>query len=466
MPGEESPRPDGPHVTNGFPLSLVGARFVGETQWMCAKPLSQTEADRLLAPLARFSRVALAVSGGPDSLALMDLAARWSKRRAGLALFVLTVDHALRAGSRAEAEMVGCAAQEADLPHTVLTWKHGAVDGQLHARARAARYDLMAAYCTAHDIPALVTAHNLDDQAETFLMRLKRGSGLDGLAAIPEEGSWAGLALMRPLLDVPKERLVASAVKARLPFVLDPSNDDTRFERGRIRGAAGALAMLGLAPEAIALSARRLRRARAALEEAAGDFLLRHGETNIAGYAGIDLAALLAAPEEIALRSLVRLIGVVGAASEPVRLAKLEALLALLKADPGKARTLGRCRLVPRDGRLQVFREMRKEGLPELRLDPGDRMLWDNRFRIELGEGASAPITVRALGEEGLRALKDREAMPQAVPRLAAKTLPACWRNGTLIGLPDFGQQSLGIAPFSRHEQGLECRAIFLRGAP
>ncbi len=137
--------------------------------------------------------------------------------------------------------MVERVADRLGVPHAILTWRHGAVDAGLQARARAARYDLMAAYCTAHGIPALATAHHLDDQAETFLMRLKRGSGLDGLAAIPEEGRWAGLTLLRPLLDIPKVRLVATAEAAGL-FVADPSNDDARPERGHLRGAMAALA--------------------------------------------------------------------------------------------------------------------------------------------------------------------------------------------------------------------------------
>lgn len=432
---------------------------------MHAKAVSQDEAAGLLAPLARFPRVALAVSGGPDSLALLHLAATWHQTHDGPALTVLTVDHGLRAGSRAEAEMVGRTAETAGLGQAILTWKHGPVDAQLQARARQARYDLMAAFCAEHDIRALVTAHHLDDQAETFLMRLKRGSGLDGLAAIPHEGSWAGLTLLRPLLDVPKARLVATAEAARLPFVMDPSNDDARFERGRMRGAIETLAELGLSAEAIARSARRLRRARAALEAAAGDFLARHAETSAAGYAAVDLAALLAAPEEIGLRALSRLTAAVGGALEPVRLAKLEALLAALKADPDKAHTLGRCRIAARDGRLLFFRETRKDGLPELKLHPGERTVWDNRFRIELGTGAPAPITVRALGEAGLKVLKEREALLPSVPRLAARTLPACWRGDRLLCLPDFDQNAPHAAPSSRHEVGLDCRASFLWGA-
>ncbi|MEZ5826935.1 MAG: tRNA lysidine(34) synthetase TilS [Hyphomicrobiales bacterium] len=427
---------------------------------MSVQPLTRDEARTLLETLARFPRVALAVSGGPDSLALMHLAARWrAERREGPELVVLTVDHGLRAESRAEALMVGRSAKALQLPHAILTWKAPSdLGASVQEKARIARYDLMAAYACAHDIPVLVTAHHLDDQAETFLMRLKRGSGLDGLAAIPEEGRWAGLTVLRPLLDVPKARLVATVEEAGIRYAVDPSNEDVRFERARLRGAMDALAKLGLTPEAIALSARRLRRARAALDVAAQDFLRAHAETSATGYASVELEGLHTAPEEIALRALARLIAVVGGGEEPVRLAKLEALLAALSQEPGRAHTLGRCRIAPREGRLFLFREMRKEGLPEVTLKPGERTLWDNRFRIALGKG-SGPITVRALGDEGLRALKEREALPE-VPRLAARALPACWRGSRLLGLPVFGGP-----PFSRHEEGLDCQATFLRGS-
>jgi len=202
---------------------------------MQALPIALLEARTLLAPLRRFSRVALAVSGGPDSLALMQLAARL-RAEFGVSLTVLTVDHGLRESSGEEAAMVGRQAAALGLPHAILTWASGeSRAASLQARARAARYDLMAAYCHAHDIQALVTAHHLDDQAETFLMRLKRGSGLDGLAAIPERGAWAGIAVLRPLLDVQKARLVATLREADVRFVCDPSNHDPRFERARVR---------------------------------------------------------------------------------------------------------------------------------------------------------------------------------------------------------------------------------------
>jgi tRNA(Ile)-lysidine synthase len=425
---------------------------------MTPLPISRAEAETLLAPLAEYDRLALAVSGGPDSLALLHLAARWhADRGEHPALTVLTVDHRLRAGSRAEAELVGRVAAELGLPHAILTWERQDVPASsVQAKARVARYDLMAAYAHANDIGAIVTAHHLDDQAETFLMRLKRGSGLDGLAAIPERGSWAGIAVLRPLLDVPKGRLIATLDDAGIAFVSDPSNLDQRFERARVRGSADALAALGLTPEALALSARRLRRARAGLDAAARDFLARHGEIKQAGYALLDREALDGAPEEIALRALAELIGAVGGSETPVRLAKLEALLQALRLDPGKAHTLGRCRIEPCSSRLGIFREVRGTGLPEARLRPGERLLWDNRFRVELGAGEARPIVVKALGEQGFRLLRKRAELASWLPRLAARTLPSCWRGDELLGVPSLGSGE------TRQNSGIDCHASFV----
>jgi tRNA(Ile)-lysidine synthase len=425
---------------------------------MNASPISRLEAEKLFAPLAYFPRLALAVSGGPDSLALMLLVARWREaREARPELSVITVDHGLRASSREEAERVERMASSLGLGHAILTWDKAELpSARLQARARTARYDLMAAHCHAHGIPALVTAHTQDDQAETLLMRLKRGSGLDGLAAIPEKGSWAGIAILRPLLDVPKARLVATLDDAGLHFISDPSNADPRFERARMRERTGALEALGLTPEALALSARRLRRSREALDAASRDFLARHSAMSETGYATLDRAALATAPHDIALRALAHLIAAVGGGETPVQLAKLEKLLAALEASPDKAHTLGRCRLEPVSGRLGLFREVRAAGLPVARVRPGERALWDNRFTIELGANEPEAVTVRALGEPGLRELRDRLPLISSVPRLAGRTLPSCWRGEVLLGLPALGPRAWS-AP-----AGLDCRARFV----
>jgi tRNA(Ile)-lysidine synthase len=402
-------------------------------------PVSAGEAQTLFARLERYKHLAIAVSGGPDSLALLYLLARWTLEAGPRPrLTALTVDHGLRSESRAEAEMVGRVAASLGVPHAILTWDGAkAGSGGLQARARAARYDLMARYCHAQDMPALVVAHHIDDQAETFLMRLKRGSGLDGLAAIPEESAWAGIAVLRPLLDLPKARLAATLAAAGLSPADDPSNADPRFERVRVRASGGALASLGLTPAALARSAKRLRRARAALEGCTDRFLTEHAHVSEAGYCLLAADALEAAPEEIALRALGRVLVSVGGRSEPVRLAKLEALRLALTESPRGAHTLGGCRIAPAGGAIGIFREARGAGLPELQLRPGERALWDNRFRVSLGTDEASPVLVRALGGEA----NEQAALHpwiEALPRFARITLPACSKDGTLV-LPCLG---------------------------
>lgn len=411
-----------------------------------AAPLSARDAANLLHLLRGYSHLALAVSGGPDSLALLHLAARWRLEASDRPrLTVLTVDHGLRAGSREEAVMVERVAEAHGLPHAILDWSNAAcAAGGLQARARQARYDLMAGYCHAHGIEAIVTAHHLDDQAETFLMRLARGSGLDGLAAIPERGTWAGIALLRPLLSVTKARLAASLDAAGLAYAIDPSNEDPRFERARVRANRDSFARLGLSPEAVARSALRLARAREALDAAATAFLAAEAELSEAGYALIRREGLAEAPAEIALRALARSIAAIGGTSERVRLAKLEALLDSLHRDASKTRTLGGCRIVPLGNSFGVFREIRGAGLPTLRLLPGTRALWDNRFRVELSGDEREPVTVRAFGEDGWREFGPSSPWHNSVPWQAGASLPSCWRGDELLFLPALGGSGEG----------------------
>ncbi len=199
---------------------------------------------------------------------------------------------------------------------------------------------------------------------------------------------------------------------------------------------------LGLAPEALARSALRLRRAREALDAVAAEFLAANAAMSAAGYILIQRNRLAEAPAEIALRALSSSISAIGGMSEPVRLAKLEALLASLQADPSKTRTLGGCMLSSIGGRLGVFRELRGCGLPALKLAPGERALWDNRFRVELGRLEAEPVTIRALGPSGWRHLGASSPFRISHPRHAGLTLPSCWRGDEMLFLPKFDDAS------------------------
>ena len=179
--------------------------------------------------------LAVAVSGGPDSLCLTLLAHDWAAARGG-EVIGLTVDHGLRPGSAAEASRVGEWLGGRGIRHQILNWRGGKPDTGIQEAARRARYQLLNQWVREHGCLHLLLAHTRDDQAETFVMRLGRGSGLRGLAAMPAVSYGADARLLRPLLGIRKSRLTAALRDTGQHWIDDPSNGDIRFERVRTRG--------------------------------------------------------------------------------------------------------------------------------------------------------------------------------------------------------------------------------------
>src|ERR1700742_2892074 len=205
--------------------------------------ISASEAKILFAEWKAAPAVVLAVSGGPDSVALMWLMARWRRVLAkGPRLIAVRVDHGLRAASAREASDVKRLAQSLGLPHHTLRWRGAKPKTGLPAAARAARYQLLAKTAQDHGASHILTAHTSDDQAETLLMRLLRGSGIAGLAAMARQRDRHGIPLARPFLSVPKPRLTATLNKAGIGFADDPTNRDTAFTRPRLRALLPLLA--------------------------------------------------------------------------------------------------------------------------------------------------------------------------------------------------------------------------------
>jgi tRNA(Ile)-lysidine synthase len=308
-----------------------------------AQPISAAEASRLFHPLAALAAVILAVSGGPDSMALLVLAARWrAARKTGPKLFAVTVDHGLRLQSASEAKSVQQLARSLDVPHRILHWRGRKPMTGLQRAARVARYRLLAQFARAAKAGHIATAHTLDDQAETVLMRMSRGSGITGLGGMkkiaplpvaPGRRRASTLWLVRPFLDISKARLLATLKRAGVEHIEDASNRDPRFARARLRELMPTLAREGLDAHRIALFARRLERAETALEHAvaAAETEFSQGARNRAQRLTFDATRFRRLPEEIALRLLARAIMQVGGA-KTVRLGKLEALHASLFA--------------------------------------------------------------------------------------------------------------------------------------
>lgn len=293
----------------------------------------------------------IAVSGGPDSTALLVLAARWrAALKNGPTLVAVTVDHGLRPESAREARAVKRLAARLGVRHRTLRWTGRKPSTGLQEQARLARYRLLAAAARGAGARHVLTAHTLDDQAETVLLRMARGSGLTGLGAMarearlayatPKRGAGAGeIVLVRPLLDVPKARLIATLAAIGLSFADDPSNRDPRFTRPRLRALMPALAGEGLDARRFAQLVRRLRRADAAIEFAVDTAAIAasEGAWGEHGPIVLDAQKFAALPAEVALRLLGRAVARAGDEG-PVELGKLESLYQTL-TDAGSAKS-------------------------------------------------------------------------------------------------------------------------------
>jgi len=293
--------------------------------------ISVQRAKQLFAPWRSASALVLAVSGGPDSVALMWLAARWRRTLTrGPRLVAVTVDHGLRNEAAREARDVKRLAKSLELEHRTLCWRGTKPRTGLPAAAREARYALLAKAARASGAGHVMTAHTRDDQAETLLMRLLRGSGIAGLAAMARESERDGVLLARPLLEISKAQLLATLAKAGIGFADDPTNRDLAFTRPRLRALMPALAEEGGDARNLARLAARLARANAAVDvlaDGAERYLMLRDPA--AAHDGFDAQAFAGLPEEIRLRILMRAIDRC-AHEGSAELGKVEALLAAL----------------------------------------------------------------------------------------------------------------------------------------
>ncbi len=302
-----------------------------------AEALSLADAAVLLEPLRAASGLVLAVSGGPDSVALMRLAAALRARSGLPPIVVGTVDHGLTGGSDAIARDVVAQAGTLGLDAHVLRWEGDKPRAGIQDAARAARYALLEGLARRIGATHLVTAHTLDDQAETILFRMARGSGPAGLAGMRPMCRRGDLLLCRPLLGIPKARLVETCRAAGWTYVEDPANADPRFARARLRRLLPHLAAEGLDAATLSLLGTRLARDEAALREAAADCrsaCLLDATDHRQAYAA---APLMAALPAVRLRLLDAALADFAKPGRP-RLARLETLA----ADLGQAFAEGR----------------------------------------------------------------------------------------------------------------------------
>ena len=369
------------------------------------------------------ARLGVAVSGGGDSVALLHLFARWSAQT-GHPIEAVTVDHGLRAQSRGEAEGVAALCQTLGIDHTILNWQRTEGAGNLSASARDGRYALMADWALARGIGSIVLGHTLEDSAENFVMRLGRASGLDGLAEMAREFERYGVGWGRPLAGCARADLRAYLQRHEIGWVDDPSNDDPRYLRSKVRAALPALAELGVSAASIQQSAVSLRASRDALAyymrkevalhvtQEGGDVLIPH-----------DIGAQV--PSDIARRITLAALRWVGGGDYAPRNSFSGILSDDLVAQPRL--TVAGCLIMARKGAYRITREY--NAVKDMR--GATDAVWDGRWQL-VGPHA-ADLEVRALCESVHDVPNWREA---GRPRPSLMASPAVWQGETLVAAP------------------------------
>ena len=397
---------------------------------------------RTLLPVDKPDRLAIAVSGGSDSMALALLVKEWADRN-GISLSALTVDHRLRPESAEEVNNVTRWLRARGIETTVLRWDGPSPKTGVQDAARNARYELMEETCAQAGITVLLLGHQLEDQLETLLMRLSKGSGLEGLTAMESVGTRGKLTLLRPLLSVRRDVLRDYLQSQGQGWIDDPSNENPVYTRTRVGAVLTEMQQLpGSSLEAIALSLTRLQRASRSLDELAMQVIKAQCEISLFGYVRMTFEALEDYPDELALRVLSAILQAVGG-GQRIKLTALEQLhQRLFKEKTGKSGTISGGQ-IQTSGKGWLFcREPGRAGLPVIELASGEReWIWDNRF-IVTNSSPETPLpgglTLGPLGAEGWRQLKQQADfdLKSNVPARVRDSLPAIWSEGEIVAAP------------------------------
>lgn len=382
--------------------------------------------DRIVGRLGRGTNCALgvAVSGGSDSLGLLVLLADWA-RETGRDLFAATVDHGLRPEAAQEAYYVAGVCRDLGVPHETLRWHCEQVTGNLPDQARRARYRLLAEWARCNSLGCIAIAHTLDDQAETFLMRLAREAGVDGLAAMVPHWQQNGATFCRPTLGVERRELRDVLRERGIDWIDDPTNSDSAYDRPRARMALAALKDVGISARGLSNVAQHLAEVRTSLYWYV--FLAAQSHVRFAkGDAYIARKGFRTLTRDVARRLLQELLKWISGAEYAPRGRSVELMLESIRGGTGM--TLHGCVMTVMQDELHLTREER--AVADLRV-PADRP-WDARWQLD-GPWPD-DVEIGCLGQTGL--LQCPEWHECGMPEVSLRASPAVWRNDHLVAAP------------------------------
>ncbi len=379
------------------------------------------------------AKIAVAVSGGADSMCLTHILKHWCIKN-NVKLNALIVDHGLRSESSEEASFICTFLESQGIKTTVLKWIGAKPKSNIQSKARAARYELLHDYCLAHGIKHLFVAHTLNDQAETVLMRIIRGSGIDGISAIKSKTKFGELTLLRPLLDTTRIHIENYMKDTGWPWVNDPSNMNHKYKRIKARSILNSYALEfddDKIYHRLGLLAENARRAKSYLDMRVSNIWAKKVNVHPLNFLILD-NSVYKFHEEMKLRLLVRAFKYLNPQLPSPKLTSLTTLLSKLTLTPRQSRTLMGCRIVKDLKHTYIFLEVGKSPTT-LELKPKHSNIWHNLvIQIEV-EG----LTAKALGHNGWKKLKSLGmTKPVEIPLGAIHSLIAIYKGDRLLCVP------------------------------
>lgn len=401
------------------------------------------------------SKAAVAVSGGSDSMALALLFGEYALE-SKIEIIALTVDHGLRAESAEEANKVNKWLTSHGIEHHTLLWEGKKKPSNIQAEARKARYKLMSDFCLTHNIKSLMVAHTLNDQAETVLMRLMRGSGVDGLSGIVEAKNIFGINIVRPLLNFTRDELRDYLCIKKQEWIEDPSNENTKFKRVQVRNLIKENLEPELLIKRLADTASHMARTRDYIEERMAERLsgvtIFHNE----GFYSIDIERFKSLHNEERLRFLAKALQRVGGQEYKPRFENLKALHNnIMEGNINNCCTLSGCAVTTskkqREGNyLFIYREQAAVEA-DVDISTDSKIMWDRRFECSLNISNTNSLKVGALGNEGYNTLSKngfkislrKEGQDFLIPKKVIHSLPALKNlDNQILAVPHIGYYS------------------------
>jgi len=385
-------------------------------------------------------KIAIGVSGGSDSLALVLLANSWAK----MPIVAITVDHKLRKESEYEAQQVSRWLEKYNIQHHILNWEGDKPDSNIQSNARDARYKLMTEFCKANKIKNLLIAHNKEDQAETLLIRLMRGSGLEGLCGMSDEVIINQTRTLRPLLDTKKEDLRSYLRSLRQGWVEDPSNENDKFTRVQVRNFIKSSPEPDLLVSRLVNTCSNLQKSNNYISEKISQEMAKIVDIKPEGYCILDIKEFKSLHEESAVKILSKLIKYTGGDYYKPRYEKICNLYEKITSGEYNA-TLGGCEIFQskkqsEENKLLIVKELSATASP-INIFSESSIVWDGRFDCSLKRVEENIYSVCAIGENGLSTItKDsKELKKLKVPKKVIFTLPALKTLENIVAAPHIG---------------------------